>query len=263
MSPLIIVVAKGAVLMLASAAAGAVNAVAGGGTLLVFPTLIWLGLSAIDANATGTVGLTPGSASGAWGYRREVNEARPWLIWLLPSSFLGGVLGAQVLTRTPQEVFDKLVPFLILGATLLFMLSEPIMRRVRRMTGASGTGVNGTQKWLVAGAQFGIAFYGGYFGAGIGILMLASLALLQLGSIHRMNGIKTLCGAVINGVAGGLFIAKGLVHGPQALTMIAGSILGGYFGADTARKLGQKTVRRMVIGVGVISGVALGARQFL
>ena len=153
--------------------------------------------------------------------------------------------------------------FLVLGATILFMLNEPVARFVRRSISSEHTHAESLRyKLLVAGAQFFIALYGGYFGAGIGILMLAALGLLQLGSIHQMNGIKTILSSVINGMASALFIAKGLVHWPEAITMVAGSVLGGYFGADTARRLGQKTIRRIVITIGITSAVVLGIRQF-
>jgi uncharacterized membrane protein YfcA len=255
-------IVRGGTLLLASAAAGAINSVAGGGTLLTFPTLISLGLSSVHANATSTVGLVLGSVSGAWGYRREVAEVRRWLLWLVPSSFLGGVVGALVLTRTPESLFAKLVPLLVLGATVLFSLNEPIARFVRRSLASDHSHAGEVRyRMLVAGAQFFIALYGGYFGAGIGILMLAALGLLQLGSIHQMNGIKTILGAVINGMASALFIAKGLVHWPEALMMVVGSVLGGYFGADTARKLGPQVVRRIVIGIGLVAAVTLAIRQ--
>ncbi len=247
-------------LFASSACAGAINSVAGGGTLLTFPTLIWLGLPSIAANATSTVGLVPGSLAGVWGYRREVHEVRQWLVWLIPSSVIGGIIGAVLLTKTPPAVFDQLVPLLVLGATILFMANGPVSRRV---SASLAEGPGRAHGWIVAVCQLFIAVYGGYFGAGIGILMLAALGLLHLGSIHRMNGLKTFAAAAINSVAAALFIVKGLVHWPEALMMAAGSIAGGYLGADTARRLGQRTVRLIVIGIGLASTIALGVQRYL
>lgn len=248
-----------AALLLTSMAAGGINSVAGGGTLLTFPTLIWMGVPSLVANATSTVGLVPGALSGAWGYRREVRESSQWLKWLLPASFLGGIAGGVLLVGTPPAFFDKIVPLLVLGATLLFMVQGPVSAWVQR--NATERGLSHT--WIAAGAQLVIAIYGGYFGAGMGILMLSALSLLHLGSIHRMNGLKSLAGACINGVASAVFIAKGLVRWEIALLMAGGSILGGYLAADAARKLGQQTIRRIVIAVGLVATVGLAARRFL
>ena len=251
---------KALALLVASAMAGAINAVAGGGTLLTFPTLIWLGLPAIAANATSTVGLVPGAMSGTWGYRREVKQSKEWLLLLAPSSLLGGLAGGLLLVETPPAIFDRLAPLLVLAATVLFILQEPISRRLRR---GAEAGSGRPHRLLVVGCQFFIALYGGYFGAGMGILMLAALGLLHLGDIHRMNGLKTLTGGLINTVASVLFIVKGMVTWPVALTMAVGSVLGGYFAADAARKLGQRTVRSIVIGVGLTATVVLAVQRLL
>jgi uncharacterized protein len=250
-----------AALFVASAIAGAMNSVAGGGTLLTFPTLIWLGLDAKLANGTSTVGLVPGSFSGAWAYRRETHAVREWIAWLILPSLLGGITGALLLLRTPPALFDRLVPLLILGATVLFMIQEPVSRRLGLSKEGHPAGV--AEKWIVALAQFGIATYGGYFGAGIGILMLASLSLLNLGDIHRTNGLKTFAATCINGVAALTFIAKGIVHWQHAAVMIVASVLGGYFGADYARRLGQRTIRRIVILIGLGAAASLAAREWL
>lgn len=250
---------SGVLLLLVSGIAGGINAVAGGGTLLTFPTLIWLGLPPVVANATSTVGLVPGALSGAWGYRRELREVKSWMTWLLPLSFVGGALGALLLTRTPPRLFNQLVPILVLGATVLFMSQGPISRRLRRLNESPGT-----PHRVAAGiGLLGITTYGGYFGAGMGILMLAVFGLLRLGNIHQSNGLKSFCGACVNGVASGLFIVKGLVLWKVALTMCAGSILGGYLAADTARKLGQNTIRWIVISIGLVATVVLALQRLL
>lgn len=246
-------------LLLASAAAGAVNSVAGGGTLLTFPTLIGLGLPPIIANFTSTIGLTPGGLGAIWGYRREVKAARAWIPWVVPSSLLGGVFGALLLTRTPPPVFERLAPLLVLSATVLFILQEPIARRLR--LGRDGKPASTGAKIAVAALQVLVATYGGYFGAGMGILILASLGMLNLPSIHSMNGVKTMATAAINIVATVYFLFTVSIVWPAVLIMVVGSLLGGYFGADGARRLGQRTVRGIVIAIGLLATIALAIQQ--
>ncbi len=247
------------VLFVAAMIAGAINAVAGGGTLVSFPALVWFGVVEKLANMTSTVALLPGSLGGMWGYRRELRAGRRWLVLLVPS-VLGGVAGAVLLTQTPAATFRTIVPFLILFATFLFMLQGQVSRLIKRREAAGPPGA-----WLVAAVgllQLLIAIYGGYFGAGIGILMLSALSLLRIDDIHLMNGLKSMLAASINGVAAFYFICAGTVDWPRALVMVAGSLLGGYAGASVARRLGQRTVRGIVVCVGlVIAGVML-YRQF-
>ena len=233
--------------------AGAINSVAGGGTLVSFPALIWLGLPSVTANATSTVAIWPGSLGSMWGYRRELREAQPGMLALVAPSLIGGIIGAWLLRFTPPAVFDKLVPFLILFATLLFMLQEPIQRKLKNSSTSEPHGPS----WM-AGAvlfQFLIALYGGYFGAGIGILMLAALSILGLTDIHQMNGLKNFFALCINGVAALYFVWSNMVYWPDVLVMAIGAIAGGVGGAGVARKLGRTAVRRIVIGIGF--GMAL------
>jgi uncharacterized membrane protein YfcA len=248
-----------AALAAASAVAGAINAVAGGGTLVTFPALIALGLPAITANATSTVGLLTGTAGSITGYRREVRSARAWLPWLVPPSLAGGAAGAFLLLATPPALFADLVPFLILGATGLVVLQG----RLRPPEAVRSGGATIAHAFLVAALQLVIAAYGGYFGAGIGILMLATLGFLRLPSIHVANGVKTVATACVNGVAAALFIAKGVVDWPSAVIMIAASAAGGYFGADRARRLGDRTVRGIVVTIGLIASVATGVQRIV
>src|SRR6204780_1353432 len=151
--------------------AGAINSVAGGGTLLTFPTLIWLGLPSINANATSTVAIWPGTVGTIWGYRQELSSSSPRMLALVFPSIVGGIVGALLLNRTPPAVFDALVPFLILFATLLFMIQEPIQRRLK----ISHPESHKSTRWLIGAMTFQlfVALYGGYFGAGIRLLMLA------------------------------------------------------------------------------------------
>jgi uncharacterized membrane protein YfcA len=234
-------------------AAGAINSVAGGGTLLSFPTLIWLGLDSVAANATSTVAIWPGSLGGMWGFRRELRTADPKMLALTIPSLAGGIAGALLLRFTPPSIFDAIVPFLILFATMLFMAQEMVQRLFK--TGAS----HESKKWL-AGAiafQFLVALYGGYFGAGIGVLMLAALSILGLTDIYQMNGLKNFFAACINGVAAAYFVFAHMVQWPYVLIMAVGAIAGGIGGAGIARKLGRTAVRRIVIGIGFAMALSL------
>ncbi len=253
-----------ALVVIVSAFGGGVNSIAGGGTLLTFPALIALGVPPIVANATSTVALWPGSAASIWGYRGELSGARRWAIWFALPSLLGGAVGATLLLRTPEARFAALVPWLVLAATGMFMLQGPLLRRLRARASArrgaaagdvaitTGRPANG-----VLLAQLAIGAYGGYFGAGIGILMLAALGFMGLANIHRMNGLKAWGGLCINAMAAGIFIVGGLVSWHIALAMAGGSIAGGYGGARVAQRVPQAWVRWAVVVVGLSSGVWL------
>ena len=261
------------VLFAASALAGGVNSVAGGGTLLTFPALLWMGHSALVANATSTVALFPGQISSLWGYRREVGRERAAVLALGGASLLGGIVGAFLLLSTNPKTFERIVPFLLLAATLLFLAQEPVTRWLRsRAKPAEETAETAVPltKTAVAGSvslttaaliQIAIAIYGGYFGAGAGILMLTALALMGYTNIHQMNGLKNLNASILNGIAALIFIIKHLVDWRIALLMACGSILGGLSGAGTARRIGQKNVRRVIIGVGFALTIYLLVRQ--
>ena len=239
----------------AALVAGAVNSIAGGGTLLTFPALVWLGLPPISANATSTVALWPGSFGSMWAYRRQLAGARRWLLGFTVPSIAGGIAGAQLLLHTTADRFDTIVPFLVLGATVLFLLQPPLSRRLaRRVTEehAINTGLPQPSAWILA-AQLGVAVYGGYFGAGIGILMLATLGAIGLSDIHRMNGIKNWGAMCINATAALTFTFSSIVNWPVAMTMAMGGLIGGYGGARLALQLGQKWVRRAVVAIGFLS----------
>jgi uncharacterized protein len=243
-----------------SVLAGMINSVAGGGTLLTFPTLIWLGQSPIIANATSTAALWPGSLGGMWGYRRELRRSKRRLYLLMIPSVVGGIAGAILLRQTPPGLFARLVPFLILFATLLFMAQGSVQRWLRLQDDHSHALTPG---WLLGAGlfQFAVAVYGGYFGAGIGILMLTALALLGLTDIHQMNGLKNLFALCINIVAAAYFMLAGLVEWRVAAVMAVGAISGGYGGAGIARWLGPPVVRRIVVGIGFAMTVSLVLKQ--
>jgi uncharacterized membrane protein YfcA len=262
----------GLLVWIAAALGGAVNAVAGGGTLLTFPALLWAGQLEIVANATSTVALWPGAASSFWAYRRELGSSKGEIALLSIPSFLGGIAGAILLVGTSNASFARVVPLLILLATTLFIVQEPLSRWLRRR--AAGRPAEGGEvvpplpkasraRWAaVLTMQFAVGVYGGYFGAGIGILMLAAFGLLGLTNIHHMNALKNLNGMCINGIAAVLFVAKGLVRWDIALLMAVGAIFGGYAGAGTARRIGQKNVRRMIILIGLALTLWLLTRQW-
>ena len=243
------------------------NSVAGGGTLVTFPALIWIGIDPKAANVTSTVALWPGSLGGMLGFRRELSGSRRWMLLLAPSSIIGGLIGAVLLLKTPSRVFSSIVPYLILFATILFALQEPLTRWVRRENQETAhkevmktdRSASLTRAWWIGAAifQFFTAIYGGYFGAGIGIVMLAVLGLLGLTDIHQMNGLKNFFAVCINVIASIYFMLRGQVMWTAAIIMIAGAIAGGYGGAGLARKLGRRFVRRAVIAIGLIMTVSL------
>ena len=179
---------------------------------------------------------------------------------LVVPSVIGGILGALLLNRTPPAVFDALVPFLILFATLLFTIQEPVQKRLKMSHPES----HKSSRWLIGAMsfQFFVALYGGYFGAGIGILMLAALSVLGLTDIHQMNGLKALLGASVNGVAALYFIFARMVYWPEFVVMVIGAIIGGYGGARVARRIGGRAVRRIVILVGFSMAAAMFVKFF-
>lgn len=243
----------GALLFGSAVAAGAINSVAGGGSFFTFPALVFTGLPSIAANATSTMAVWPGSIASMGAYRDDIRRERRHLPGLLLVSLLGGLLGAFVLLRTPQPVFDRVLPWLMLFATLVFAFGNRVVAWLtgRRPAGARVNAVS----WLL---QFAIATYGGYFGGGMGLLMLAMLSLAGLTDIHAMNGIKNLLAVALNGIALLAFIWAGLIAWPQALVMIVGAVLGGYGGAVYAKQVDPRVIRGFVI----VFGLALTAWFF-
>jgi uncharacterized membrane protein YfcA len=249
-------------LFLAALGAGIVNSMAGGGTLLTFPALLAAGVSPVAANATSAVALVPGSFSAGWAYRREIGTGgRGLLVLLVLSSVLGGFLGATLVAVAGDALFRRLVPGLIFGATALFILPEPL-RRWRERRDRSGAAPRpdawslgaGSLSVLVA-AHFLVSVYGGFFGAGMGILMLAELGFAGLTNIHQMNGLKSFGAVFINFTAAVAFSLGGHVSWPLAGLMAMGAILGGWGGSRLAQRLEQASVRNVVIAIGVVSGL--------
>jgi uncharacterized membrane protein YfcA len=225
-------------LFAAAALGGALNSVAGGGSFIALPALLYAGVPAVSANATTTMALWPGSVSSAVAYRREITADRRWLLILSAVSLIGGLLGALLLVRTSDASFLRLLPWLMFVAAATFTFGGS--RRV-------GAAAVVRPIWLIVLLQFAIAIYGGYFGGGMGIMMLATLALSGMTDIHEMNGLKSVLGSAINGIALAEFIFKGAVAWGPGLVMVVGGIAGGYVGASVARTIDRRQVRTFVI----------------
>lgn len=243
---------EGALLTVAAAAAGALNSIAGGGSFFSFPALLLTGVGPIEANATSAVALWPGSVAASAGYRKHLGGDRAVLLALGAASLLGGLLGAVLLVRTPPELFMRLLPFLLLAATSVFTFGEPLRQR---LTGRFG---QHTLLAPLALIQLVVATYGGYFGGGMGLMMLAAFSLLWNGDLHRMNALKSLLAVLINAVAIAAFVVAGKVAWAEAGIMILGATAGGYGGAFLALKFDPRRVRVLV----VIFGWALTAYFF-
>ena len=246
---------------LAAFLAGAINSVAGGGTMISFPILVALGLPPIIANATNTVGIWPGSVGSIWGFRRELARVPRPMRWLVLPALAGGAAGAMLLRVTPPGIFERLVPWLILFATLLFILRQPIQQRLRSTEGAAQDGPG----WMTFAifCQIAVAVYGGYFGAGMSIMMLSILGVIGMTDILEMSAMTSLLALIINGVAGLLFAQAGLVAWPYALAMALGAVVGGYGAAGFARRINKKYIQQFVIFIGLAITVAMFVRIFL
>ncbi len=249
-------------LALAAVAGGAINAVAGGGTLVSFPALLFFGTPPIIANATSTLALVIGTSGGIYGYRKHLQPVRPWLWRFVPVSMAGGLIGAVVLTWTGNKVFSRLVPFLILFATVLF-LCQGTFRRFAGLNGLAGCDRRHHAVWGAILFQLGVAIYGGYFGAGIGILMLASLGFIGLSDIHEMNTLKTILASLINLVAAVWFIYKGLIQWPKAGVMTAGALVGYFLGSHYAQQIPQPRVRQIITIIGFLISAVTFYEEFV
>jgi uncharacterized protein len=250
-------------LCLAALAAGAINSIAGGGTLLTFPALLaglsslGAGEAAVVANATSTVALVPGSLAGAWGYRREMKQARRWLYLLVGPSLAGGVIGALLVTRLDPSYFAALVPWLLLTAALLFLAESFLPTRA-----PTGSQQRPHSTRSVAGIvlfQLIVAVYGGYFGAGASILILSALAALRVGDVNQMNALKTVLGACINGISVVVFVAEQKVAWHYAVPMAAAAVLGGYLGARLGLTIRPRYTKWLISAI----GLGLAAYYFL
>ena len=229
------------------------NSVAGGGSFLSFPALLFAGVAPISANATNNAAMWVGTLGSARGYREEVAEHRALLLPVVVASVAGSLIGAALLLATPQTIFERLIPWLLLFATIVFAASPLLTRRAPAAPRHA--------PWQIA-VQFAVAIYGGYFGAGMGILMLAVLAFSGLPSFNAQNAIKNVLSAVINGVALIPFVIARIVDWRFALPMAAIALLGGYFGARFFRRVPQPISRALVVAIGAAMTMVFFARSF-
>jgi uncharacterized membrane protein YfcA len=236
-----------ALLLGAAFVAGALNAVAGGGSFLTLPALVFAGLPTVTANATGTVALLPGYASAALGFREDL-QAPPGLTLhtLGIVSLIGGALGAMLLLLTDDRTFGKLVPWLLLVATALFALGPALIRRNRGAHAGRGSPARSTAGLMA------VSIYGGYFNGGLGILLLALFSLLGQSNLNAMNGVKNLVSALLTTIAVAVYAAGGVVAWPQALVMMIAATAGGYFGARIARRIPAPVLRAGIVATGLI-----------
>jgi len=234
-------------LFVAGVLGGALNAVAGGGSFIAFPALMFAGVPPIAANATNTVALWVGVTASSGAYRKHFDISRRVMVPLAVTSVIGGIGGAFLLLRTPANTFLHVLPWLMLGAPLLFLFGGRLARGSK-----NGLAHDATVTAIAVAAIFElvVAVYGGYFGGGVGIMNLAMLAALGMTDIHAMNALKVVLGGIINAMAVVTFtVAKAIAWKPGVI-MIAGAIVGGYFGAHYAQKLPQPWIRAFVIAVG-------------
>ncbi|HET7872264.1 MAG TPA: sulfite exporter TauE/SafE family protein [Terriglobales bacterium] len=228
---------------------GLLNSIAGGGSFITFPTLLFMGIPSVPANATNTVALWPGTVASTGAYRRSLNTGLlRRMLPLIVITFLGGAVGAALLLKTRPATFDKLIPWLLLLATIMFSLGRRINRWVARHHSQTGPSLRRVAGMTLLQAL--LAVYLGYFGAGVGFVIMAVLAVMGLDDVHAMNGLRTLLVTCGNAVAVGVFIVARAVYWPQALLMLTGAAIGGYAGAWYVQRLDPKKVRYFVIALG-------------
>lgn len=251
-------VARWGLIALGGLVAGAVNSVAGGGTIVSFPVLVWAGIDPVAASATNSVALFPATVSATWGFQRDLTETRrAWWLLALPAT-AGGLGGAALLLAIEPVVFEVLAPWLVLAASLLLAVRQSAVRRLPSTDQSA-------LSWTVATAVvFLVGVYAGFFGAGIGIILLATLGLLGLDNLHHMNGLKNFYTATMKGAALVWFavLGGGIVDWPAAAVMAAGSFTGAFAGTRLAYRIGRDHTRRLVVVVGVALAATLLIRQF-
>ena len=244
-------------LMLAAAAAGAINSVAGGGSLISWPAAVATGLSQVVASATNTLALAPASLAAAWAYRRELGENRRTALFLCVPAAVGALAGAMLLFAAPAVVFESLVPWLVGLAALSIVGKDFLWKKAR------GIAKKSRGRTLAVGAALAlIAVHGGYFGAGIGIVTIAVLGSLGDHDIHQLNAMKSVIVGVMNSTAAIYFVALGRADLAAAAAMAVGSIAGGFAGASLARRVDAAKVRWVVFAIGLGLGAILAYRRF-
>jgi len=232
-----------ALLLAAAFGAGILNTVAGGGTFLTFPALVFTGMPPVMANATSTVAVFPGYLGGAVGFRNELaGFDRKRLLRLAAITLAGGLAGSGLLLVSSNQAFSMVVPFLLLGATLVFLFGD----RVRQWAASRARDVSSEG----ALGLFGVALYGGYFNGGLGIVLLALFSLWGMTDLNRMNALKSGLSFLLSAISVAVFAVAGLVAWPQAIIMMLAATAGGYAGAPLARALPKPVVRRVIATVG-------------
>jgi len=239
-------------ILLAGVAAGTINTVVGSGTLITFPTLLAFGIPPVTANVSNTIGLVPGSLSGAIGYRAELEGQRPRLIWLGSASLLGGIAGAFLLLWLPSGAFDAIVPVLIVLGCVLVVLGPRISRRVAARAEARG-GLAEHGAWWVWPSVALAGVYGGYFGAAQGVLLMAILGIGVVGTMQRHNAAKNVLAGLVNGIAAVVFIFVADVDWGAAGLIAVGSVIGGQIGATVGRRLPANVLRGVIVVVGIVA----------
>jgi uncharacterized membrane protein YfcA len=242
---------------LAAVAAGAVNALAGGGTLITFPALTALGLPAVAANVTNTIALAPGHLGATLAQKRDLAGQRARVVRLVPAALLGGLAGGLLLLFTTERVFRRLVPYLILLASALLAVQEPVRRWLVRRLGTH----HASHEALAVLPVLAASIYGGYFGAGLSVIVLAALGLLIEDSLTRLNATKQTIGFAANAAAAALFLFSGQVHWPAALVMAVAAVAGGAIGGRLAGRVRPSTLRLVVVSIGLVVGVVYLARR--
>ena len=247
---------EGAIILLAGIAAGVINAVAGAGTLITFPTLLALGIPPVTANMSNTVGLVPGTIAGAYGYRRELKGQWRSIAWMALFSAIGGVVGGVLLLILPAEAFSAVVPYLLLVAALLSAIQPRVARFVRRKSAETAHETRPLSFGLVLGI-LATGVYGGYFGAAQGVVLLALLGILWSTDMHRANGAKNVLAGVANVVSAGIFISSGMVDWMVVLLIGVGSATGGWLGARIGRRLPAVVLRTILVVIALTAAVVL------
>jgi hypothetical protein len=238
---------------LAAVAAGAINALAGGGTLITFPTLTAVGVSAVVANVTNTVALCPGYIGGTLAQIRDLKGQERRLWYLIPAGVVGGLLGSFLLLHTGEKLFRGLVPWLILGASLLLAIQDPVRAWLTRRANERADGQS-HEHWSALPVGLA-AIYGGYFGAGLSVIVLAALGLTFEDSLTRLNALKQLIGFSVNVAAAIFFLFSGKVVWIAALVMAVGALIGGVLGGRLAGRVKPQTLRWIVVVIGVIVSI--------
>lgn len=251
----------GFLLFAAGIAAGAINAVAGGGTFIAFPTMVFTGVPPLAANASCSLSVWPAAVASVYAYRKQLLETKHLLPVMLTAGIIGGAIGSTLLLNTSEQHFSEMIPWLMLLATLVFIFGKPFNRWLEHYLGKHPSSA-AVRTWLSRLLQLAVAVYGGYFGAGMGILTLAVLQVLGLNHIHTMNALKITISTAINTISVIIFVFVGIIWWPQSIIMLLGGIIGGYWGARIALGVSPEVVRGIVMVVAVATTLWFFIKQY-